>query len=179
MCWRRAAQSLLNSLICLIHLTLHNLDAYAAQERRPPDRFVGDGGARRAHPTNRAHGCAARVMVVASLCCLTYLHRDRQVHRTITPNTNARAIHSGWSPMRHAVTVDGDLNKKSGTRSWQVEVALPWSLLRQATGGRRVPPGSGDAWRINFSRWVDWLVWGLGRGKGCCLGFAFAAHQSR
>jgi hypothetical protein len=59
--------------------------------------------------------------------------------------------------MRHAITVDGDLNKQSGTRSWQVEVALPWNLLRQAAGGRRVPPGNGDAWRINFSRWVDWL----------------------
>lgn len=35
----------------------------------------------------------------------------------------------------------------------QVEVALPWSMLKQAAGGRRAPPRSGDAWRINFSRW--------------------------
>ncbi|KAI8468084.1 MAG: hypothetical protein J3K34DRAFT_20730 [Monoraphidium minutum] len=64
---------------------------------------------------------------------------------------------TGWAPMRHAVRVDGRINSKEGTRSWQVEAALPWSLLRQAAGGRRVPPQAGDAWRINFSR-VMWTV---------------------
>lgn len=60
---------------------------------------------------------------------------------------------TGWAPARHAVRVEGGaVNTEKGTRAWQVEVALPWSLLRQAAGGRRVPPRDGDAWRINFSR---------------------------
>ena len=48
------------------------------------------------------------------------------------------------------------------THTHQVEVALPWSLLRQTAGGRRVPPQAGDAWRINFSR--------CARSKGGRLG---------
>lgn len=48
--------------------------------------------------------------------------------------------------------VKGTLNDPSDTdEGWTVEVALPWTVLRQAAPGRRLPR-SGDQWRLNFAR---------------------------
>lgn len=57
--------------------------------------------------------------------------------------------------MRTAVHIDGTLNDPSDTdRGWSVEIAFPWSALREVSRGS-VPPKDGDQWRINFSR-VQW-----------------------
>jgi hypothetical protein len=55
--------------------------------------------------------------------------------------------------LRHAVHVDGTLNDSSDTdRGWTVELALPWEGLRLLADGRSLPPGDGDVWRIDCSR---------------------------
>ncbi|KAL6745800.1 hypothetical protein V8C86DRAFT_2966537, partial [Haematococcus lacustris] len=71
---------------------------------------------------------------------------------------------SGWQPVRRGVWVDGKLNDPgTPSRGWGVELAFPWSLLRQAAG-RPCPPQPGDQWRVNFSR-VQWRVeWDEGAG---------------
>jgi hypothetical protein len=53
------------------------------------------------------------------------------------------AVLAGWRPARVAVQVQGDLNSASGSTSWTVEMALPWSLLQQAAN-RQVPPAHGE-----------------------------------
>ena len=73
---------------------------------------------------------------------------------------------TGWLPLKRAVHVDGHLNDGSRvSRGWSLELAIPWSNLRQAAHGRSCPPGEGDQWRINFSR-VQWHVrWDTQLGK--------------
>jgi len=57
--------------------------------------------------------------------------------------------------LKSAVHVDGTLNdSRDRDRGWTIEMAWPWSALRQIAG-RPVPPKDGDQWRINFSR-VQW-----------------------
>lgn len=53
-----------------------------------------------------------------------------------------------------AVHIDGTVNDGSDIdRGWTVEIALPWSGFRWlATDGRALPPGEGDVWRMDFSR---------------------------
>ena len=66
------------------------------------------------------------------------------------------AVHS-WDidGLRSAVYRNGTVNQPEDRDSgWSVEVAIPWSALRE-TAHRRVPPGAGDQWRVNFSR-VQW-----------------------
>jgi len=53
------------------------------------------------------------------------------------------------------VDVQGSLNKADDRdRGWTVELALPWTSLKEAASPRR-PPAPGDRWRVNFSR-VQW-----------------------
>ncbi|MEO5511128.1 MAG: carbohydrate-binding family 9-like protein [Longimicrobiales bacterium] len=55
----------------------------------------------------------------------------------------------------HAVHVDGTINRgRDSDRGWTVELALPWSLLREYAFEQR-RPRNGEQWRINFSR-VEW-----------------------
>ena len=66
------------------------------------------------------------------------------------------ALHA-WdlTGLQTAVHVDGTLNDPSDVdRGWTVEIAMPWSTLREAAH-RPAPPHAGDAWRMNFSR-VEW-----------------------
>ncbi|MHB8077728.1 MAG: carbohydrate-binding family 9-like protein [Candidatus Krumholzibacteriia bacterium] len=57
--------------------------------------------------------------------------------------------------LRAAVRLDGTLNDPSDRdRGWTVELALPWSVLRECAH-REAPPRDGDRWRLNFSR-VEW-----------------------
>lgn len=56
--------------------------------------------------------------VQAGCCC----HEQAVQRSTIV--CYACAPLAGWSPMRHAVTVDGGINTKEGTRSWQVCAAI-------------------------------------------------------
>jgi hypothetical protein len=57
--------------------------------------------------------------------------------------------------LKTAVHVDGTLNNRlDKDKGWTVELALPWrgmSLLAKGDS-RRIPPGEGDVWRIDFSR---------------------------
>jgi hypothetical protein len=57
--------------------------------------------------------------------------------------------------LKSAVRVEGTLNDPSDRdRGWTVELALPWTVLREAAPGRRRPK-EGETWRVNFSR-VEW-----------------------
>lgn len=54
-----------------------------------------------------------------------------------------------------AVDIQGTLNDPGDRdRGWTVEMAIPWSALRELARPKRAP-GDGEYWRINFSR-VDW-----------------------
>jgi cellulose/xylan binding protein with CBM9 domain len=67
-----------------------------------------------------------------------------------------KAVDSWEIPgLKSAVRLDGTLNDSRDTdRSWSVELAFPWSVLKAQTQ-RPAPPRDGDQWRINFSR-VEW-----------------------
>ncbi|MCE5168463.1 carbohydrate-binding family 9-like protein [Paenibacillus profundus] len=57
--------------------------------------------------------------------------------------------------IKTAVHIDGEVNNPDvDNRGWSVEVAMPWSVLKEcAPEGRK--PRHGEYWRINFSR-VEW-----------------------
>lgn len=57
--------------------------------------------------------------------------------------------------IRTAVHLAGALNDPSDEdQYWSVEVAMPWSALKEMAPGARMPL-PGEQWRVNFSR-VDW-----------------------
>lgn len=57
--------------------------------------------------------------------------------------------------LKTAVQTLGTLNDpRDDDRGWSVEIAIPWTALRQHSQ-RSAPPHPGDTWRINFSR-VEW-----------------------
>lgn len=56
--------------------------------------------------------------------------------------------------LKSAVHIDGSLNDPSDLdKGWSVEVAMPWSVLKEASGSNKIPEG--EFWRVNFSR-VNW-----------------------
>ena len=64
---------------------------------------------------------------------------------------------NGWdiAGLKTAVHIDGELNRPGAdNRKWSVEVAMPWSSLRECAKEGR-PPVPGEFWRVNFSR-VEW-----------------------
>jgi hypothetical protein len=57
--------------------------------------------------------------------------------------------------LKTAVNVSGTLNQPGDVDTcWTVEVATPWSVLKQCAH-KAAPPREGDQWRVNFSR-VEW-----------------------
>lgn len=57
--------------------------------------------------------------------------------------------------LKKGIYLDGTLNDPSDLdRSWSLELALPWKVLRECAPHHR-KPAPGDTWRINFSR-VQW-----------------------
>jgi len=59
------------------------------------------------------------------------------------------------------VHISGTINDPNDTDEyWSVEIAFPWSALRELAPKRQAP-ASGDQWRVNFSR-VDWHMNVLG-----------------
>ncbi|GIP29324.1 hypothetical protein J23TS9_44540 [Paenibacillus sp. J23TS9] len=64
---------------------------------------------------------------------------------------------NGWdiNGLKTAVHIDGELNHPgAANRKWSVEVAIPWSSLKECAAESR-PPVAGEFWRVNFSR-VEW-----------------------
>ncbi|CAM4032699.1 carbohydrate-binding family 9-like protein [Paenibacillus alkaliterrae] len=64
---------------------------------------------------------------------------------------------NGWdiNGLQTAVHIDGELNRPgAANRKWSVEVAMPWTSLRECAPEGR-PPVKGEFWRVNFSR-VEW-----------------------
>jgi hypothetical protein len=64
---------------------------------------------------------------------------------------------NGWdiSGLRTAVHIEGELNRPgAANRMWSVEVAMPWTTLRECAHEGRAPV-AGEYWRVNFSR-VEW-----------------------
>ena len=66
------------------------------------------------------------------------------------------AVHAWNVPgLRTAVAIDGTLNDPlDRDQSWSIEAAIPWETFAGLTSVR-VPPETGDVWRMNFSR-VEW-----------------------
>ena len=59
--------------------------------------------------------------------------------------------------IKSAVHIEGTINDNSDTdRFWSVEIAIPWSTLRELAFKKNIP-SNGDQWRVNFSR-VDWTM---------------------
>lgn len=57
--------------------------------------------------------------------------------------------------LKTAVYIDGELNRPEGNnRKWSVEVAIPWTSLKECAKEHRAPL-PGEFWRVNFSR-VEW-----------------------
>ncbi|MGD1009022.1 MAG: carbohydrate-binding family 9-like protein [Candidatus Aminicenantales bacterium] len=55
--------------------------------------------------------------------------------------------------LKTAVHVNGSLNDPSDRdRAWTVEIAIPFSVLRECIPGKPERPTAGDQWRMNFSR---------------------------
>ncbi len=77
----------------------------------------------------------------------------------IRPYRDQNGAVNAWDikGIQHAVWIDGTLNDPSDVdRGWQVEVAIPWSVLKECAY-RPAPPKDGDQWRVNFSR-VEWEI---------------------
>ena len=77
----------------------------------------------------------------------------------IKPYRDGGPAISGWdvAGLEVGTNVEGTINQPGDTDSrWTVEVALPWSALREAAPGRRAPK-PGEQWRVNLSR-VQWQV---------------------
>jgi hypothetical protein len=65
----------------------------------------------------------------------------------------------GWdiAGLKVGVDVRGTINRPGDKdEAWTVEIAMPWTILREAAPGRTLPT-AGDQWRVNFSR-VEWDI---------------------
>ncbi|MEM9142821.1 MAG: carbohydrate-binding family 9-like protein [Bacteroidota bacterium] len=72
------------------------------------------------------------------------------------PYRNGGKVIDSWDiqGLKTAVDIDGTLNDSRDTDTgWSVEIAIPWSVIMEASNGGQVPKGR--FWRINFSR-VNW-----------------------
>jgi hypothetical protein len=55
--------------------------------------------------------------------------------------------------LRWRVFVDGTLNNERDIdRGWRVELAFPWAGFASLAQSRPLPPGEGEEWRMDFSR---------------------------
>jgi hypothetical protein len=78
--------------------------------------------------------------------------------------------------LRSAVWIDGTLNRNDDRdRGWTVELAFPWKgmeLLARGDG-RALPPRDGDVWRMDFSRFNQYVEAPPARDSG---GWAWSPH---
>jgi hypothetical protein len=100
-----------------------------------------------------------------------FLPEPRKYENALDPQ---RKPYDWTSTVKHAVKVDGTLNKRDDQdRSWTVEMALPLADVNGlAKAGAKVPPGLGEAWRVNLARYdapkgkdQTVLVWSPPMGK--------------
>jgi hypothetical protein len=55
--------------------------------------------------------------------------------------------------LKTGVKVAGTVNDPSNIdKGWTAEIAFPWQGMKALAGSRPVPPGDGDVWRMDFSR---------------------------
>jgi len=81
-----------------------------------------------------------------------------------------------FSGLKSAVHVDGTLNDNADRdRGWTVELALPWEGMKWLAmpDGRAIPPGDGDVWRMDFSRFNQYKEAPPADDPG---GWAWSAH---
>ncbi len=74
----------------------------------------------------------------------------------VKPYREPAPIVDSWDiqGLQTAVSINGTLNDATDTDTgWSVEIAMPWSVLVEASGSNELP--ADDFWRINFSR-VNW-----------------------
>lgn len=77
--------------------------------------------------------------------------------------------------LRHAVHVDGTVNKRDDVDiGWTAEIAIPWKGLNLLADGRSLPPGDGDVWRIDCSRFQK--VGPKGELLDPCAGWTWNQH---
>lgn len=72
------------------------------------------------------------------------------------PYRNKGLVINNWdiNGLKSAVSVDGTVNEPGDIdKKWSVEIAMPWKVLTEASGSKKLPKDK--AWRINFSR-VNW-----------------------
>jgi hypothetical protein len=72
------------------------------------------------------------------------------------PYRNQGKVLNSWDiqGLKSAVHIDGTLNKSNDSDTgWSVEIAIPWSVLTEASNSNQPPEN--EFWRINFSR-VNW-----------------------
>ena len=63
--------------------------------------------------------------------------------------------------MRSGVHVDGTLNDNTDVdKGWTVELAFPWKGMGLLAGDRSIPPQDGDTWRMDFSRFEAFDLYG-------------------
>ena len=87
-------------------------------------------------------------------------HSQARPFNGVGLDTHPRGMRTGfWGydlpGLKTAVHVDGTLNDSSDRdRGWTVELAFPWKGLEwvASSDGRSLPPGDGDVWRMDFSR---------------------------
>ncbi|MFD1094920.1 carbohydrate-binding family 9-like protein [Salegentibacter chungangensis] len=74
----------------------------------------------------------------------------------VKPYRESAPVLDSWDiqGLKSAVNINGTLNDPEDTdRSWSVEVAIPWEVLKEANTHNKIPEN--EFWRINFSR-VNW-----------------------
>lgn len=74
----------------------------------------------------------------------------------VKPYRESAPVLDSWDiqGLQTAVSINGTLNDASDVdKSWSVEIAMPWEVLKEASGSNELP--ADEFWRINFSR-VNW-----------------------
>ena len=74
----------------------------------------------------------------------------------VKPYRESAPVVDSWDiqGLQTAVSINGTLNDPTDTdTSWSVEIAMPWEVLKEASGSNAFP--ADNFWRINFSR-VNW-----------------------
>lgn len=79
--------------------------------------------------------------------------------------------------MKSAVKINGTLNKRDDVDDgWTVEVAFPWSGMKILAGDKNLPPGEGDTWRMDISRFQHFKQEGVGPDVKTFPGWAWNSH---